>query len=251
MTARFLRFVLAGLLALGASETLLTAQASPGAADSKPETPAEKFNALLQEVQTLQVRKRYLDALSKLEEAEKLDPGKAQVHNIRGAIYLSSQVRDFEKARAEFVKAREMEPDAVPPRFNLAEEDYVQGRFAEGEKGFTDLLAKFPKLPLPVRHMVTFKKIVCMVKQDKLDEAGKLMDESFTFMDDTPAYYFSKAVLALQKKDEKMGNGWLAKAQLIFKKNETSAYLDTLIEGHYIDSLTVATPEEGTTKPAQ
>lgn len=237
MTARFLRPAFTGLLALALNSALLTAQTSPA-----PKTPEEKFDALIQEVQTLQMRKRFMDALEKLDEAEKLQPDKAQVHNLRGAIYLSSQMRNFEKARAEFLRAQEIEPEAMPPRFNLAEEDYVQGHFAESEKAFAEVLAKFPKIPANVRHMVIFKQIVCMAKQDKMEEAAKLMNDNFTFMDDTPAYYFCKAVLALQKKDEKTGNGWLTKAQLIFKKTDTSAYLDTLIEGHYIDSIGVATP---------
>ena len=237
MTARFLQPVFAGLLALTVNGTPISAQTAP---ETKPETSAEKFDALLLEIQTLQMRKRYLDALTKLEEADKLEPGKAQIHNIRGSIYLSSQMRDLTKARAEFKKAQEIEPEAMPSRFNLAEADYIQGKFAAGARGFADLLVKFPKIPTSLRHMVIFKQIVCQVKQGRLSEATKLMNDSFTFMDDTPAYYFCKAVIALQAKDEKTGNEWLAKAQRIFKKHETSAYLDTLIEGHYIVSIGLA-----------
>ena len=71
------------------------------------------------------------------------------------------------------------------------------------------------------------------------------MKDHFTFMDDTPAYYFSKAVAALQQKDEKTGNAWLTKAQVIFTKADTNAYLDTLMEGHYLDSLSVSKSVEG------
>ncbi len=256
MTARLPRHVSAGVLALMLGGACLNAQTTPEApppkydggktfpvpnAQSTPEgTPEEKFKALIQEAQTLEARKRYLDALEKLDEAEKIDDKKPEVHNIRGAIYLSSQLRDFDKARAEFEMARQMNPEALPPLFNLAEANYIQGLYAEGEKGFAGVVAKFPKIPQNVRHMILFKELVCLVKQDKLAEANKLMTDSFTFMDDTPAFYFSKAVLALQAKDEKGGNKWLAKAQVIFKKHETSAYLDTMLEGKYIDSISVA-----------
>ena len=213
------------------------------AADAAEQPPAAKYSALVREAQTLQQRKRFLDALTKLEEAEKLDPKHAEIYNVRGAVYLSSQMRDFDKARVEFKKALEYDPDGMPAIFNLAEADYVQGHYADGEKAFAGVLEKFPKMANAVRHLVLFKQIVCQIKQDKLAEAQKLIDANFTFMDDTPAYYFSKATLALQKKDEKAGNGWLGKAQIIFKKSDTNAYLDTLMEGRYLDSMVVAKPE--------
>jgi tetratricopeptide (TPR) repeat protein len=201
---------------------------------------SERFTALLQEVQVLQVRKRYADAMVKLDEAEKLKPGNPDVYNIRGSLLLSPQMRDAEKAREQFRKALALEPAAMPPLFNIAEVDFVIGAYADAAKGFSDVLAKFPKLPLPVRHLVTFKVLICQAKQGKIEEAEKTLKENFTFMDDTPAYYFSMAAISLQKKDEKLGNDWLAKAQHIFTKpSDTSSYLDSLMESHYIDSLDI------------
>jgi tetratricopeptide (TPR) repeat protein len=207
--------------------------------DAAAETPEEKFRALLHDAQTLQKRKRFLDSLTKLDEAEKLDPKHAEIYNIRGAVYLSAQMRDFDKAREQFKKSLELEPEAMPARFNLVETDYVQGRYADAGKGFAAILEKYPKVPSGVRHMVMFKQVVCLLKQGKVAEAEQIAQTHFTFMDDTPAYYFSKAVLALQKGDEKTGNEWLAKAQVIFTKTQTNAYLDTLMEGHYLDPLAI------------
>ncbi len=218
-------------------------QAAAQAAEAAAETPATKFTSLIREAQVLQQRNRFLDALTKLEEAEKLDPKHAEIYNVRGAVYLSKQMRDFDKARVEFKKALELEPDAMAARFNLGEADFVQGQYADGEKGFAGILEKYPKLPSAVRHLVLFKQMICGLKQNKIEEFEKLMNANFTFMDDTPAYYFGKAALALQKKDEKTGNSWLGKAQLIFTKAASGAYLDTLMEGHYLDSVEPAKSE--------
>jgi tetratricopeptide (TPR) repeat protein len=214
--------------------------AVPAQAQSTP----DQINSLLTEAQSLQGRKRFLDAFAKLDEAEKIDPKRGEIYNIRGAIYLAAQVRDVDKARAEFTKARALHPDAMPPQFNLAETDFVSAKWPDAEKSFGALLTTFPKLPSNVRHLVIFKVLVSQVKQDKLDEAEKTLADNFTFMDDTPAYYFAKAVIALQRKDERSGNDWLTKAQIIFKQRETSSYLDSMMESHYIDSLSVTKPEE-------
>jgi tetratricopeptide (TPR) repeat protein len=253
MGCRSICLVSIGLIAFAVPGRPLIAQSAPegDAPAAAEETPAQKLNILLRDAQVLQQRKRFLDALTKLDEAEKIDSGRAEIFNIRGAVYLSAQLRDFDKAREQFKRARDLQPQELPAHFNLAEADYVQGWYPDGEKGFAALLEKFPKLPTSVRHLILFKQIVCMLRQNKLGSAERLMQDSYTFMDDTPAYYFSKAALALQKKDEKTGNKWLTKAQVIFKKGETNAYLDTLMEGHYLDSLDVGKAEGQEKEKAQ
>ena len=209
----------------------------PLQAQSAAPSGNDKVNELIADAQSLQGRKRYIDAFSKLDEAEKLDPKRPEIYNIRGAIHLALQVRDVEKAREQFTKARDLAPDSMPPLFNLAEVDFVAERWAEAEKGFKDVMVRFPKLITGVRHLVIFKVLLSTVKQKKLVEAEKLIAEHFTFMDDTPAFYFSKAVIALEGGDKRIGNDWLTKAQVIFKPKDNEAYLDALMESHYIDSL--------------
>ena len=207
------------------------------------------IDKLISEAASLQSRKRYIDALAKLDEAEKIDPKRADIYNVRGAIYITAQLRDAARARAEFTKARELLPNVMPPVFNLAEVDFVMHDWAVAEKAFRELLVQFPKLPAAARHLVQFKQLVCLVKQDKIAEAQKLLDDHFTFMDDTPAYYFSKAVLALQQKEEKKGNEWLLKGQVIFKPPHSTAYLDTLMEARFIDELTLGKPASTADNP--
>lgn len=233
MNTRFTLSALVAAIALG----ILPSQAQTSSPD--------QITVLLNDAQSLQSRKRYLDAFTKLDEAEKIDPKRPEIYNIRGAIYLAAPVRDIERAREQFTKARDLQPEAMPPHFNLAETEFVNRKWADAEKGFAGLLTKFPKLPQGVRHLVIFKTLLCQVKQEKFADAEKLLADSFTFMDDTPAFYFAKSVICLQKKDEKTGNDWLTKAQVIFKSGDTSAYLDSLMESGYIDSLSVASPSGG------
>jgi tetratricopeptide (TPR) repeat protein len=213
---------------------LLTAPALL-AADTNSE--GEKINVLLAEAQSLQGRKRYIDAFAKLDEAEKLDPKRAEIYNIRGAIHLAQQVRDVKLAREQFEKARDLQPDAMPPYFNLAEVEFVRRDWPGVEVAFKDLLKRFPKLQQGIHHLVLFKVFIATVKQDKVADAEKFLAEHYTFMDDTPAYYFAKAVLAKHAKRDQEGNDWLTKGQLIFKGDASHAYVDSLMEAGFIDTL--------------
>lgn len=221
--------------ALLAAPSHSDAQLEPAVGTSK----LEQILPLLSEAQSLQGRKRYIDALFKLDDAEKLAPERAEIYNIRGAIYLAAMLRDAKIAREQFTKARELQPTEMPPYFNLGEVDFVQQNWPDAQATFEDVLRRFPKLPLHVHHLVLFKILVSMAQQDKLADAEKLLVEHFTFLDDTPAYYFAKAVLAKRRNAERDCNDWLTKAQIIFKPNATSSYLDTLMESHIVDSLSV------------
>jgi Flp pilus assembly protein TadD len=227
-----------GDVAVSSSNSAPANEEPPLAASSNPEV-----QKLLSEAQNLQGRHRYFDALAKLDEAQKLDPKDPNIPNVRGAIYLVPALRRYDEAKAEFQKALEMQKGALAPRFNLAELEYVQHKFSESEAAFAAVLKDFPKLPLAVRHLVAFKLLVSLVKQDKLDAAEKVLKDNFTFMDDTPAYYYSKAALAFQKKNETEAQEWLVKAGVIFKQAETSAYVDSLMEARWVPNIALPVEE--------
>lgn len=221
--------------------------ASPGTApEARPDPTAEpplksstnpEVQKLLAEAQDLQTRHRYFDSLAKLDEAEKLDPNDPNIYNIRGAIYLVPVIRDFNKAREQFERALALEPRALAPKFNLAELLFVKHEFAGAEAAFVNLAKEYPKLQMPVRHLVAFKQLVAQTKQDKIDEANRTLKANFTFMDDTPAYYFAKASLAFQQKKEGEAKEWIEKAGSIFKPQENAPYLDALMEVRWIPNI--------------
>ncbi|CAN5875565.1 hypothetical protein BH11VER1_BH11VER1_32640 [soil metagenome] len=205
--------------------------------------PPDKFRDLIVESQQLQSQKKYTDALEKIHLAEELQPNSPVIANARGSIYTA--MRDFDKAQEFFTKANEQNPDSFEPKFNLTELDYVRGKYAAAETSFADLLIQHPKIRQEVRHLIQFKVLVCQLKQNKMSEAEATV-KAFTFMDDTPAYYFAKASFAFQKNLKSEAQEWLSKAGAIFKLQNNAAYLDTLMEAHWIESIEV--PEE-TVKP--
>ncbi len=219
-----------------------TSRAKPPATGDQPPlkpTTNPEVQKLLGEAQDLQNRHRYFDALAKLDEAEKLAPKDPNVYNIRGAIYLVPAVRDFDKAQEQFSKANELEPTALAPKFNLSELLFVKHSFAEAEAAFAAVLKEYTKLQMSVRHLVAFKLLVCQAEQNKIDEANKTLKAHFTFMDDTPAYYFAKASIAYSQKNEDVAKEWVEKANVIFKSGENAPYLDSLMETRHIPNIMI------------
>lgn len=216
--------------------SLLLTLSSPAGGQEAPALSAltvQKFT----EIQELQQRHRYVDAMAKLDELEAESPDLVDIYNMRGSIYLTPALRDFAKATEMFDKAEKMQPGSLPPRFNKAELLFVKHDWAGAQAAFQKLLEDFPKLPLQVRHLVLYKRLVCEVKQDQIEAASKTLKDHFTFMDDTPAYYMSHAAIAFQQKKESEAKDWIKRADGIFKTSENSAYMDTLMEARWVPNI--------------
>lgn len=198
----------------------------------------------LQETQQLHQEHRYAEALTKLDEIEAANPNLADVYNIRGSIYLTPGLRDFDLAQKYFQKAESLQPGSLAPRFNMSELLFVKHEWASAAASFQKVLEDYPKLRFQVRHLTLFKLLVCQVKLGKLDEAEKILSSNFTFMDDTPAYYFGHAAIAFGKKEDSKAKEWLSRASGIYKPDVNTAYLDTLMEARWVPNISLPPVEK-------
>ena len=197
---------------------------------------------LAAEARELMSKQRPSEALAKLDEAEKFAPSSAVVWNMRGSVYTAAPMRDFAKARECFEKAEKITPESFEPKFNLAELLYVQQKYDEAEKALSKIAETFIKLREDVRHLVQFKILVCQLKLGKLEEAEKTR-KTFTFMDDTPAYYFATAAFCFHRNDLAEARVWIGKAERLFKLPANAVYLDSLMEARWLPQISV--PEQG------
>ncbi|SKB02895.1 Protein of unknown function [Prosthecobacter debontii] len=198
----------------------------------------------LREAQRLQQENHYSEALQKLDELEAAHPDIPDIYNLRGSIFMTPALRDFAEAEKNFAKAEQLRPEAIEPRFNKGELLFVKHEWAQAEAAFQKLLDDYPKLPLQIRHLTLYKRLVCEVKLGKFEAAEKTLKDHFTFMDDTPAYYFSHAAIAFGKTHEGEAKDWLARAEAIFKPAELTAYLDTLMEVRWVPNISLPFSEQ-------
>lgn len=214
----------------------------PGKAPSDANNPFTdpKVIKLLDEVRQLHAKQLFYEALSKLTEVEVMVPDNPVLINVRGSIYTS--LRDFTHARECFERAEKIVPDAIEPKFNKVELFFAEMKYPEAEVAFQKLIADFPRLKEDLRHLALFKILICQLKQEKVAEAEQTA-KAFTFMDDTPAFYYSKAAMAFQKNDKEEGQNWMNKAANIFRADKNAFYIDSLMEARWVQSLQV--PDAG------
>ena len=210
---------------------------------------SDDVRKLLSEARELRVKHQYTDALAKLDEAEKLAPNLADIYALRGDIYLIPRRRDFELALPQFQKAVELEPQSPLPKFNLAEFYFVKHDFKTALESFTKLIADYPKLPMVIRHLVHYKRLLCELKLGNHAGAEQIVADHFTFMDDTPAYYFSKAALAFDTGNTAKAQEWVQRGVGVFKGPACEPYYDAFKELRWVPDMDLGGTAEVPKKP--
>lgn len=195
------------------------------------------LTAKLAEVQVLQAEQKFVDALLLLDELERDFPNVADIYNVRGSILLSPKMRNYAGAEAAFNRAAGLQVGALAPLFNLAEVNFVKHEWQKALDQLDALLRDFEKVPMSVKHLILYKKAICLVKLERVEAAEALVKESFTFMDDTPAYYFSKAAVAFHKEEKDQAQDWLTKGLTIFGEKNCLAYIDCLMEARWVPNM--------------
>lgn len=213
--------------------------ATTQAQTSAPAAPvvSDDVRTLLVEARDLRIKHAYTEALMKLDEAEKLAPSLPDIYALRGDIYLAPRRRDFDLAKPQFEKAVELQPDSPLPKFNLGEFYFVKGEYSTALDLFTKLAADFPKLPMMVRHLVHYKRVLCELKLGRRPVAEQIIADNFTFMDDTPAYYFSKAALAFDSADVPKAQEWVQRGVAAFKGPACEPYYDAFKELRWVPDM--------------
>ena len=214
-----------------------------------PAPISDEVKKLLLEAREMRVHQRYSDALEKLDAAEKLDPNVADIYALRGDIYLAPRRRDFDLALPQFEKAAQLQPDSPLPKFNLAEYYFVKHEFEPALAAFTKLTTDYPKLPMVIRHLVHYKRALCEIKLGHRSAADQIVADNFTFMDDTPAYYFSKAAIAFDMGDPNKGNEWVKRGVAVFKAPNCEPYYDAFKELRWVPDLDFAAPQDAPKQP--
>ncbi|MDP1589667.1 MAG: tetratricopeptide repeat protein, partial [Prosthecobacter sp.] len=147
------------ILALGFSSAIAQEPAAP-ATPAAASPVSDEVKKLLLTARDLRVKHQYTDALAKLEEAEKLAPNLPDIYALRGDIYLAPRRRDFDLALPQFEKAAQLQPDSPLPKFNLAEFYFVKHDFDTSLKLFSNMISDYPKLPMVIRHLVHYKRML-------------------------------------------------------------------------------------------
>lgn len=181
----------------------------------EPENPAQVLvNGALADFEA----KKYDEALTKLQEAEKLDPSSAFIANLIGAAY--TKKKDFAQAKTSFEKSLAADPGFFPSLFNIGELLFLQKQYPQALDYFSKMLARDPG-----NELLQFKVVLCLLLTEQPEDAKKLADR-MRFPGDGPAWYYSQAALQMHADNKRKARDMLATAKTMFPE-KISLYSET------------------------
>lgn len=163
-------------------------------------------------------------ALTKINEADKAQPGVAAGMNLRGAILV--KLKEVDQAIVLFKELVKLEPNNQVPLFNLGEAYFLKKDYLESKKHFNQFLA----LPNNAENSLgKYKVFLCDMMLGNKAEVDKVINE-LTPTISNPYYYFANAAVNFQKGDKVKGRDWVQSAYSIYPPDLNANFADSFIE---------------------
>lgn len=219
--------------------TLITLLATAGTrAESPAELPSDaapipsEVVELIQTTTDLFIRDRFEDVLFKLDAAPLSISQHPKLLNIRGAALL--ELREFQSARRALLQARQKAPSDFWPAFNLAELEFVQGKYRYSLRLFQELEKQFPDSDL-----IRFKIFLSLLMNGETSQARKLLNQ-LDYPATSPLYFFCQAAWEFKKHNTTQARDHLESATALFPDQLSPVYFDTLADLGWHPYLTPA-----------
>lgn len=128
-----------------------------------------------------------------------------EVLNLHGAVL--TELKRYDEAVVCFRRVLEKKPDHFWARFNLAEVDFMAGRYAAARKGFQGMKSDMPAQ----NELLDFKTVLAWLKENNREEAQKIL-EGMPSPGRTAAGTSARAAFAFHGGDRAKAREYLAEA---------------------------------------
>jgi|GEM_PF-5409192 len=132
-----------------------------------------------------------------------------EVLNLHGAVL--TELKRYDEAVVFFRRVLEKKPDHFWARFNLAEVDFMAGRYAAARNGFQAMKTGIP----PENELLDFKTVLAWLKENNRDEAQKVLEE-MPSPGRTAAGYAARSAFAFHGGDKTKAREYLAESERKF-----------------------------------
>ena len=194
------------------------------------------------------------EALRQLDAIDARQPDLAESQNLRGVIFMRQGI--YDKAEAALHEALRIDPKFWNARFNLAEIPFLRKDWPEARSRFQELLTNnIADLQGEAAQLIQYKILLTYLLEGKENMVDSILAK-FELSPDTPAVHYANAAIALQRKNTKEANEWMAAAQKNFTPQLNKLFAESLYEVGWLEkaagqsraALEITTPQERAAK---
>ncbi len=163
---------------------------------------------------------KFEEAARLAEVAEKANPKKPDIPNLRGAIF--TRQKHYKEAEEQFEAALALDPDFNPAKLNLAELNLLEGKYAEARQLYEEL-----QKADPASELVQFKLVLCTLFSGDTNRASTMVDV-MNFPGVTPAYYYARAAIALKRGSKEEAQKYFENVKKYYSEEQCAYFIRSL-----------------------
>ena len=165
---------------------------------------------------------RLEEAEKQLDAAARADSEKPEILNLRGAIF--ARQKRYDEAAKQFNEALALDPKFYPAKLNLAEVKLLKGQYTEATQEYQAL-----KQADPTSETLDFKLVLCALLDGEPGKASGIVDV-MKFPGKTPAYYYARAAIALQRGDQAAAQKYFENVKKYYSEEQCRYFAQSLKE---------------------
>ncbi len=195
----------------------------PATTSSPPPAVANNASAPANGIQApeLEGEKQLESGLAAANAAIQKDPSIAINYVLRGNVYGKKKLWDL--AREDYTRALGIDHQCVPALFNLAEIDFMQGKYDAARPGFVALL-KDPDF----EDLASYSVFLCDMAGGHQEAAAKELN-AFNQVGSNASYYFANIAWSLHQKKDDDARDWMSSATRIYAPDKVHIYATPLV----------------------
>ncbi len=183
---------------------------------------------LYQEAYENFVKRDYAAASASLDKINPVDQKKADILNLRGAIY--KRLGELDNAANAYSDALKVNPKDWVPKYNLAEVNFLREEYKASRTFLEQALASMPEADrLQKQDLILYKVFLTYLMQGD-DEKAKLLLDSFDINSANPVYYFAQAAYSFKNKDGAKGKTWVTSTEGLYSQDLRNSYGQALVD---------------------
>jgi len=204
---------------------------------------------LYQEAYDNFVKRDYATASASLDKINAEDQKKADVLNLRGAIY--KRLGELDNAANAYSDALKINPKDWVPKYNLAEVNFLRGEYKSSRSFLEQALSSMPEADrLQKQDLILYKVYLTYLLQGD-EEKAKLLLDSFDINSSNPVYYFAQAAWSYKKKDVEKAATWVSSTEGLYSGDLRNSYSQALVDVGWLQPAEGVGPAALTANPAE
>jgi Tfp pilus assembly protein PilF len=208
---------------------------------------------LYQEAYENFVKRDYVAATASLNRINPVDQKKADILNLRGAIY--KRLGELDNAANSYTDALKVNPKDWVPKYNLAEVNFLRAQYKSSRTFLEQALASMPEADRVQKQDLILYKVYLTYLMQGDEEKAKLLLDSFDINSSNPVYYFAQAAWSFSKKDPVKGKNWVNSTEGLYSQDLRNSYGQSLVDVGWLEAssgvTTAASTPVPTLSPAQ